>query len=132
MLKALKYLSFFSVILAGLLNVSEAKDSDYIYCIDSSAEISGPQLTLEQNKTYGVLGRLRFGDLEANVICNEVANDTLECLGHWAEEGQIQDKIEIYIVDQAQDQGPKAFFSLPYNYGKKEIWLNCSLPSRQE
>jgi hypothetical protein len=97
---------------------------EHLLCQDQS-EASSSYLSLTPHPTYGVLGELRFEELRAHLICSQVTPSSMECLGHWKREGMVQDKIELYVTESDQVQKAQAFFSLPSDYGKKQVWFEC-------
>ena len=98
---------------------------EYLICQDQS-EASSSYLSLIPHPTYGVLGELHFEELRAHLICSQVTPSSMECLGHWKRDGRVQDKIELSITESDQILKAQAFFSLPRDYGKKQVWFECN------
>lgn len=120
----MKVIAFYSFIFLSLF-MPTGQAIERLICQDQS-ETSDSSLNLVPDQTYGVLGELKFEELEAHLICSQVTPSSMECLGHWKREEKVLDKIELYVIESDQDQKAQAFFGLPSDYGKKQVWFKCS------
>lgn len=120
----MKLMTLLSLIFLSLFSTT-GHAIERLLCQDQS-ETSASYLSLIPDKTYGVLGELSFDELKAHLICSQVTPSSMECLGHWKMDGKVQDKIELYVIESDQTQKAQAFFGLPSDYGKKQVWFECS------
>lgn len=115
------YLMFFIYMTFSNLTFAQER----LECQDLS-ENSTSSLNLVTHETYGVLGELYFEELRAHLVCSQVTPSSMECLGHWKRNGQVQEKIELYVIESGQTHKAQAFFGLPSEYGKKQVWFECA------
>lgn len=106
--------------------MTTAQGTERLVCRERHQDHSSSSLSLIPHEVYGVLGELSFDGLSAQMICSQVTPNSMECLGHWKRDGQVQERLELYVIESGQVDKARAYFGLPSEYGKKQVWFECT------